>query len=105
MSQTALGTAVGITFQQIQKYEKGTNRIGSSRLQQLADTLKVPVSALFGEQEPDEQIEIFRFLAEPGAIEILRSYASIDDDQYKRAVLSIVRSIARISVKPPLQSA
>ncbi len=42
MSQTALAEAIGLTFQQVQKYEKGTNRIGSSRLQQVANALKVP---------------------------------------------------------------
>lgn len=47
MSQTALGEHLGITFQQIQKYEKGTNRIGSSRLAQIAKVLDVPVSTLF----------------------------------------------------------
>lgn len=47
MSQTVLGEHLGITFQQIQKYEKGTNRIGSSRLAQIANVLDVPVSTLF----------------------------------------------------------
>jgi transcriptional regulator with XRE-family HTH domain len=46
-SQTDLATAVGITFQQVQKYEKGTNRVGASRLQQIADVLKVPVGWFF----------------------------------------------------------
>jgi transcriptional regulator with XRE-family HTH domain len=44
MSQTDLGAALGLTFQQIQKYEKGTNRIGAGRLQEIADTLRVPIS-------------------------------------------------------------
>jgi transcriptional regulator with XRE-family HTH domain len=47
MSQEKLGDALGLTFQQIQKYEKGTNRIGASRLHQIADVLQVPVSFLF----------------------------------------------------------
>jgi transcriptional regulator with XRE-family HTH domain len=49
MSQTALGNSLGVTFQQVQKYEKGTNRIGASRLQQIAGTLEVPVSFFFEE--------------------------------------------------------
>src|ERR1044071_9672483 len=49
MSQTALGNSLGVTFQQVQKYEKGTNRIGASRLQQIAGTLHVPVSFFFEE--------------------------------------------------------
>src|ERR1700710_1334755 len=47
MSQEKLGEALGLTFQQVQKYEKGTNRIGASRLQQIADILHVPVAFLF----------------------------------------------------------
>ena len=47
MSQTALGTALGITFQQVQKYEKGTNRVGASRLSDMARILGVPVSYFF----------------------------------------------------------
>ncbi|MEA2345618.1 MAG: hypothetical protein QOF63_3787 [Thermoanaerobaculia bacterium] len=47
MTQEALGKQLGITFQQIQKYEKGTNRIGASRLQQISEILSVPVAALF----------------------------------------------------------
>src|ERR1700720_3693681 len=48
MSQEKLGDALGLTFQQVQKYEKGTNRVGASRLQQIAEILQVPVSFLFG---------------------------------------------------------
>src|SRR5437667_11354289 len=47
MSQEKLGEALGLTFQQIQKYEKGTNRVGASRLQQISEVLQVPVSFLF----------------------------------------------------------
>ena len=47
VSQEKLGEALGVTFQQVQKYEKGTNRIGASRMQQIAEVLKVPVSFFF----------------------------------------------------------
>ena len=47
MSQEKLGDALGLTFQQIQKYEKGTNRVGASRIQQISEILQVPVSFLF----------------------------------------------------------
>src|SRR6516164_11762641 len=47
MSQTQLGDALGLTFQQVQKYEKGTNRMGASRLQQMSDILQVPVEFFF----------------------------------------------------------
>ena len=51
MSQEKLGVALGLTFQQVQKYEKGTNRVGASRIQQISEILRVPVSFLF-EGEP-----------------------------------------------------
>jgi transcriptional regulator with XRE-family HTH domain len=52
LSQTELATAIGITFQQVQKYEKGTNRIGAGRLQKIAETLEMPVSFFFGQVTP-----------------------------------------------------
>lgn len=52
MSQEKLGEALGLTFQQVQKYEKGTNRIGASRLQQISDILQVPVSFCLKEAQP-----------------------------------------------------
>ncbi|WP_244551850.1 helix-turn-helix domain-containing protein [Rhizobium tibeticum] len=53
MAQQALGEAIGVTFQQVQKYEKGRNRIGAGRLQLIADTLGVPVSYFFGDAPKD----------------------------------------------------
>jgi transcriptional regulator with XRE-family HTH domain len=99
MSQTALGNAVGVTFQQVQKYEKGQNRVGAGRLREIARLLEVPVSAFFEEDRPSDgpQEDVFSFLSAHGAIELLRAYASIQDDQVRRDVLSIVRSAARLS--------
>ncbi|KQP40780.1 MULTISPECIES: helix-turn-helix domain-containing protein [Methylobacterium] len=99
LSQTALGEVAGVTFQQIQKYENGQNRIASGRLQQIAQFFEVPMSALFGESEPQGQDEMFPFLAEPGAIEILAAYASIEDSDLRRDALSIVRTASRLSVR------
>ena len=99
LSQTELGKHVGVTFQQIQKYEKGVNRVSSGRLQQIAQFFEVPMSALFGESEPQGQDKMFPFLAEPGAIEILAAYASIEDSDLRRDVLSIVRTAAQLSVR------
>ena len=99
MSQTALGSAVGVTFQQVQKYEKGQNRVGAGRLREIARLLEVPVSAFFEEDKPSDwpQEDVFSFLSAHGAIELLRAYAAIQDDQVRRDVLSIVRSAARLS--------
>ena len=99
MSQTALGNAVGVTFQQVQKYEKGQNRVGAGRLREIARLLDVPVSAFFEESEPraNAQEDVFGFLSGQGAIELLRAYAQIEDEQMRRDVLALVRSAARLA--------
>lgn len=100
LSQTALGTAVGVTFQQVQKYEKGQNRVGAGRLREIARLLEVPVSAFFEEDEGEsKQADVFGFLSANGAIELLRAYASIQDDDLRRDVLAIVRSASRLGRK------
>ncbi len=99
ISQTALGNALGVTFQQVQKYEKGTNRVGAGRLQEIARLFEVPVSAFFDEGNGavgEVQTEVFGFLRTPGAIELLRAFAAIEDDQKRGELLTLVRSIARI---------
>jgi transcriptional regulator with XRE-family HTH domain len=111
MSQTALGNAVGVTFQQVQKYEKGQNRVGAGRLREIARLLEVPVSAFFEENEPRENSgeDVFGFLSAHGAIELLRAYAQIEDEQMRRDVLALVRSVARLAqarnVPPPVNPA
>jgi transcriptional regulator with XRE-family HTH domain len=99
MSQTALGNAVGVTFQQVQKYEKGQNRVGAGRLREIARLLEVPVSAFFEEGEPraSAREDVFGFLSAHGAIELLRAYAQIEDEHMRRDVLALVRSAARLA--------
>lgn len=99
LSQTALGNAVGVTFQQVQKYEKGQNRVGAGRLREIARLLEVPVSAFFEDSNnPDSpQEDVFGFLNAQGAVELLRAYTQIEDDQMRRDVLALVRSAARLA--------
>ncbi|GJE56726.1 MULTISPECIES: helix-turn-helix domain-containing protein [Methylobacterium] len=104
LSQTALGTAVGVTFQQVQKYEKGQNRVGAGRLSEIARLLEVPVAAFFAGDEARDSAEgkspdVFGFLSAQGAIEVLRAYASIEDDDLRRDLLAIVRTAARMDRK------
>ena len=99
LSQAALGAAVGVTFQQVQKYERGTNRVGAGRLQEIARLLEVPVSAFLDEGNGaagDMQADVFGFLRIHGAIDLLRAFATIEDDQLRREVLAIVRSASRL---------
>ena len=99
ISQSALGRALSVTFQQIQKYENGVNRVGASRLSEVARVLEVPVSTFFeegGGLAEHGQKEAFEFLRVPGAVDLLNDFITIEDDQLRREVLALVRSAARI---------
>ena len=102
LSQTALGAAVGVTFQQIQKYEKGLNRVGAGRLGEIARVLEVPVVSFYEEEggAGDSRAEIFDFLRKPGAVDLLRDFAAIEDDVLRRETLAIVRSAGRLGRVP-----
>ncbi len=90
MSQTALGEAVGITFQQIQKYERGTNRIGSGRLYQFTDVLDVPVSYFF-DSMPEEVAD------RPPSVSDAQVVGGEEDQMARRETLELVRAYYRIS--------
>ena len=106
MSQEKLGENLGITFQQIQKYEKGTNRVGASRLQAIANTLSVPV-AFFFEDLPGDQTTANRGFAEdPSAafaldfctsaegLQLNRAFVKISNLKVRRRVIELVKSLA-----------
>jgi transcriptional regulator with XRE-family HTH domain len=96
MSQTELGEACGITFQQIQKYEKGTNRVGGSRLQQIADALGVKPAFFFGASRGNEDamgVEIAELLIIPSAIRLLRHYAKLPPSQ-RNAIVRLTAEMA-----------
>ena len=101
ISQTALGQALGVSFQQVQKYEKGRNRVGAGRLQTIADHLGVPVSTFFegesGESRSVDEAASLPFLGIAGAAELLKAYSAISDMQMRRDVLAMVKSAARIA--------
>lgn len=98
LSQSALASALGVTFQQIQKYERGTNRITADRLAKLATLFEVPVSAFF--DQPDEPHPLATGLSSllrlDGAEELARAYPLIENSENRRAVLSLVRTLAGI---------
>ena len=92
MSQEKLGAALSITFQQIQKYEKGANRIGASRLQELARILQVPPAFFFearrparrrsaGFAEPDASSYVVDFLSTSEGLQLNRAFALIRDPE------------------------
>jgi transcriptional regulator with XRE-family HTH domain len=99
MSQTELGNRVGITFQQIQKYEKGVNRVGAGRLARIAEVLSVPVAFFFsGDQRPSETNDNINsglnFLESAGAVRLVRAYSQIEDPQIRRALVDLAEEVA-----------
>ncbi|MEA2879880.1 MAG: hypothetical protein QOF14_5076 [Hyphomicrobiales bacterium] len=96
MTQIALADALGITFQQLQKYETGKNRVSAGRLQQLAEVFGVPVNALFGSpsQRQTKRTENLGFLDSAGAMRLVRAYASIQKPRMKRALVALAERIA-----------
>jgi transcriptional regulator with XRE-family HTH domain len=95
MSQTALAERIGVTFQQVQKYEKGTNRIGASRLSQVAAVLGISVGELFESSgEVGSRVSPVQLLAEPGALRVLKAYARTIDPRVRLSIAKLVESIA-----------
>ena len=105
MSQEKLGEALGITFQQIQKYEKGTNRVGASRLQQISQVLGVPVAFFFEDApgdapagaemaESNSSAYVVDFLSSAEGLQLNRSFARISDAKVRRKIVELVRTLA-----------
>jgi transcriptional regulator with XRE-family HTH domain len=105
MSQEKLGDSCSITFQQIQKYEKGTNRIGASRLHQIARILEVPVE-FFYEGAPSDQgsgetpvgdgnaRSMTEFLATSEGLELVKAFTAIKDQKVRRRIVDLARAVA-----------
>ena len=109
MSQEKLGDALGLTFQQIQKYEKGLNRIGASRLQQISKTLNVPPSFFFegaptgaatagdgpaGFEEEGQSQYVVDFISTAEGLHLNRSFARIRNPKVRRRLVELIASLA-----------
>ena len=99
LTQQVLAEKLGVTFQQVQKYEKGTNRIGAGRLQEVSKALGVPITYFFqslsGEEVAGEdQGSAAKIMRVSGASDLLRAYAQIESSTVRRAVLDLVRKLA-----------
>ena len=103
LSQTALANKLGVTFQQVQKYEKGVNRVGAGRLTKIAEVLGVNVGTFFsGSNVPESEKSTDANAASPlklltvsGAFRLLRSYAEIEDPNLRRSVVDLVEQIVK----------
>ncbi len=108
MSQEKLGDALGLTFQQVQKYEKGTNRIGASRLQQISHILQVPVAFFFegapnlpgqptdGLREAPSPAYVSDFLATSEGLALTKAFMRIKEPKLRRRVVELVKEIAGV---------
>lgn len=107
MSQERLGESMGLTFQQVQKYEKGVNRIGASRLFQISRILDVPVQFFFeeapeltgpgaapGMAEPQSETFIIEFLNSREGLELNRAFSKIEDARIRKSVVDLVRALS-----------
>ena len=102
MSQTDLAEQLGVTFQQVQKYEKGITRVSAGRLTKIAAALGVPVSELLGDDGAGqsnrravaEARSPLKLLTSPGALRLLKAYARIDNGNQRRNIVALVERIA-----------
>ena len=105
MSQGKLGAALGLTFQQVQKYERGANRIGASRLQQMSHILQVPVEFFFegtsnasaphgSNGSAPSMVEIDDFISDSDGLRLIRAFMRIDNVAVRRRIVKLVQEIA-----------
>lgn len=100
MSQTELGNQIGVSFQQVQKYENGTNRVGSGRLYQIAAILDAHVSAFFKRgngRGRDLDRDLADLLAEPQSARLIRAFSKITDNAVRRSLVQLVEKFAKAS--------
>lgn len=107
MSQERLGDQLGVTFQQVQKYERGSNRVGASRLWRLAQVLDVPISFFFdgltedieaGEFAENDQMPIvYDFINSSDGVALAKAVSQINNKAVRRQILELARSLAKDS--------
>ena len=99
MSQTEVANALGVTFQQVRKYERGTNRVSASRLYDLSRILSLPLQTFFEGLEnqadtSEDDAENVVHLMKPDTIELVEAYYKVDNLHVRRRILSTIRSIS-----------
>ncbi|TXN62781.1 helix-turn-helix transcriptional regulator [Methylobacterium sp. WL6] len=106
LSQTALGEALGISFQQVQKYEKGLNRIGAGRLQITADILQVPITAFFTSQvKPVSKLGTKgRSFNDPQVEELVKIFTHNTDQEMRKTILSLLKTAVRLQYRRSRQA-
>ena len=96
ISQAALAEKIGVSFQQVQKYERGTHRVGTNRLARIASVLDVSVTEFFesSRTKPPGLKSPIHLLAEPGALQVLKAYARTPSPRVRSCIVKLIESIA-----------
>ncbi len=97
LSQTDLADQLGVSFQQIQKYENGSNRVSSGRLLQVASVMDVPVTAFFEGSEDARRLDhksVYDQLAHPQSLRLIQAFSEITDQAVRRSLVQLVEQIA-----------
>jgi len=99
LSQQSLGLALGVTFEQVQKYEKGADRIGASRLQQVAEVLKVPILFFFGGnigrvEDSEDNNAVLDFLDTAYSLRLVQAFRRIQDRHIRQCIVELVEQVA-----------
>ena len=102
LSQTELADRIGVTFQQVQKYEKGVNRIGAGRLQRIAEALEVPISFFFGagangggaKETAGSSESVFGFLQTSGSVRIVKAFHKIRSRKARQLLVEMAEELA-----------
>ena len=103
LSQEKLADAIGLTFQQVQKYEKGTNRVSASRLQQISGALGVPIDFFYGDGAPTDEVGGFADSAKSSyeadmmtsdGLKLLKAFNAIQDPQTRKRILELAQTLS-----------
>ena len=98
-SQTRLANALGVSFQQVQKYEAGINRIGSGRLQSVAEILEVPVTFFFdGLEEPKKTHPYFEFAPKAEDLSLMQAFIRIRTHRIRRSIIALLEELGNAKI-------
>ena len=108
MSQEALADRLGVTFQQVQKYEKGTNRISASRLQAISEVFRVPPSFFFQDDEnaapttgAHETGDVSTFVSSKEGLDLNRAFLKIEDAGVRKSIIQLATALSKASAGDP----
>ena len=97
LSQALLGKKLGVTFQQVQKYESGKNRVGASRLQMISTALDVPVGQFFADDAGTSRTSAKPLAFDPQALRLAEAFTRLNDKELRNSILDMVEAMARKS--------